>query len=244
VKRRFLLAGAALASAACLALLPAAASATVLATKYTPSYAGYYDVVSFNRGTVFAVVDVPNFTALVKVTSWIDAEIWLYSPEGTYKFVLGADPQTESTYQPKIMLGTTRVATCSGSFPQGSMVDDRVILSRNSSGHNVIDWSFDGAAPDCVLTLPSGFSYTKVAVIGAFSAKSFRMPSSAVTLASFHSVWLAFPPTEGANDESIDSYPHGKFIATSTGTQYGTVRAEPVTPLYGLRNGEFSVVIP
>ena len=142
MKRRFLLAGAALASAACLVLLPAAASATVLATKYTPSYAGYYDVVSFNRGTVFAVVDVSNFTALVKVTSWIDAEIWLYSPKGTYKFVLGADPQTESTYQPKIMLGTTRVATCSGSFPQGSMVDDRVILSRNSSGHNVIDWSW------------------------------------------------------------------------------------------------------
>jgi hypothetical protein len=241
--RRLLMTGAAFAAALSLALVPASASASVLATKYTPSYAGYYDVVSFNRGEVFAETNVPNFTALAKVTSWISAEIWLYSPKGTYKFVLGANPQTDSAYRPKIMLGTTRIATCSGSFPQASLVFDRVVLSRNSSGHNVIDWRFDGLAPDCVLTLPSGFSYTKVAVIGAFSAKTFRMPSSAVTLASFHSVWLAFPPTWGANDESIDSYPYGKFIATSTGTQYGTVRAKPVTP-YGLREGDFSVVIP
>lgn len=223
---------AAIAAALGLALVvPAAASASTLATKYTKNYAGYYATASFHGGTIVTTVTLPGFTALAKITNSVTSEIRLYSAQGEFDLQLTANPKTATAYKPKFLAKGVPVPCGTATFPPGDTVNEGVQLAGTSNdlGGDAIEWSlYDdaGRSGGCALPWSPTFSptYSKAAFVGSFNAATFRAPSSRVTLASFTETLLDL---YGTSVTRLAEYNHGKLIATSTATRSGTVRATP-----------------
>ena len=212
---------------------PAVASASTPATKYTPSYAGYYASMPLSGGAwedIQVTQYLPFFSSLGKITNGITSEIRVYSSVGEWDMQLGANPQTANAYGVKMEHGSTRI-NCSGSFfPQGDTVTVHVGVNFDGNEYPSLDysvWDSSGNLAVCggytTYSWP-GPNYSKIAFVGAFNAKSFRAPSSPVLLSSFSGIDMQ---TAGRSGTTLASYPCGKYIATSTGTATGLKRAVP-----------------
>ena len=231
--------------AACaVALIPATASAATTPTTYTKTYAGYYDNAPTAGGLIDATVNLPYFSSLAKVTNGITSEIRLSSSVGEWDMQLGANPQTATGYQIKMELGSKAMNCGGSSFPQGDTVTVNVAINYDSNDYPTLDfYAYDssGNSAYCggfVTRAWPGPSYSKVAFVGAYNAKTFHAPSSPVMLASFSNIDMGV----GLGGTAITSYPHGQYIATTTGTRTGTVRAKP-SALNSSGNA-FTVTIP
>jgi hypothetical protein len=247
-----------------LALIPAAASASTAPAStnpwpvtYTTSYAGYYGALvpppagQYESVYFQGTIALPLSSKLAKVTTGVTAEVRLTSPLGVSELQLGTDPETSTTWKPKMTYNGVPVACYDSSpFPQGDVVtfDGGVNTGIWTEDYPDIGIEFSDSAgryADCeTLTFGSTQSwfstpiYSKIAIVDAFNVKGFTLPASPVSAASWSS--LQVPTAAGQGFGSVTS--SGQYIATSTGTKAGKVREQPGAYSFGA--GGFTVTIP
>lgn len=225
------------------AFTPALASASTTPTTYTKSFAGYYLPEKITGGPVQLNLNLPDLTTLAKVTNGVTAEFRLISPSGEIDLQYGANPQTTSAYTSKVdVTGFTASIRAQGTYcnsiavhvPPGTQTWDIAIRQYGYNGDDtVIQWWSDivnggNAGYFCEIDLSSVPTFTKEAFVDAFNAKTFKAPTSPVALASFSQVTVdEYPPGSNPAGEPLAYWPHGKYVATSTGTASGTKRAVP-----------------
>lgn len=245
-------------AALAVAAIPAVASASTVPVTYTHSYAGYYanaasvagqfPVVAFQ-----ATVTLPYFSQLAKATTGVSEEVRLYSTQGVTSMQLGADPQTATAWKPKMEYnGSTQVACNGSAFPQGDVVtedggvnsgtftedypDIGIEFYDTAGRYAYCDYYPFGSTQDWFSTPP----YSRISFVDGFNVKGFHLPPSPVAATSFSAVSVFDNAT--SQTLPLGTYPHGKFIATSTGSGGGVVWERP-SALNSAGNG-FSAVLP
>lgn len=231
-----------------LALVPAAASATTTPTTYTKNYAGYYAISSnlINRSYSSFSATMPALPTLANYTTGVTSEVRLYSSQGQLDMQVGADPQIvspsiwrtrfeQSGFGTAIQAEVTAVnKTCfaelsAGTFPEAVYINQ----PGYNNGDTIVDWYFNSGG--CEIDFNSVVKFTKIAFVGAFNVSGFHPSSSPVLLTSFSGISIDGLCT-------VATCPHGKYVATSTGTATGTKRAVPSA--LNSTGGAFSVSIP
>jgi hypothetical protein len=234
-------------------VLPTAASASIT-TVYTKDYAGYYAKTTLNpRGNLTVTTALPPLSSLAKYTVDVMSEIRLHSSTGgviTLK-IYGNTYYASSWpyYNPSFDVSgfgsqaTLNADLCdenvfadtylaSGSYPQDVYVNN----PGYNDGNTTVDWTLGNTS--CEVDFSSVIKFTKVAMVGTIYRSGFTRPSSAVTLTGFSGVSIP----NGSQNGTFTSYPHGRYVATSTGTSSGTVYAKP--SLLSSGGSAFSVILP
>jgi hypothetical protein len=241
------------AAAAAVAMIPAAASASNNATTYTKSYSGYYAAGNIGSDWTYTVY-LPRLSTLAKITNGVTSEARLASNYGTFTFQLGANPQTQSAWTIKLESTNSYPSGCfeqtggtvPPSFPGGDTVNVSLFIN-DSNDSSVIDAYYSDAAGTsywCEINPggnPNGGiwpTYTKISFVNAFNPKSLRAPASPVLLGSFSGI----SNPGNSTGPGFTQYPYGRYVATSTGTATGIVRAKPSA--LDSTGGGFTVSIP
>jgi hypothetical protein len=234
-------------------LLPATASATTsVPVTYTKSYAGYSSAaLSAIGGGVYVInadLFLPPLGTLAKVTNGVTAEIRVSSSVGLWEFQLGANPQTQTAFHLKLEHNGSVVGSCGGNpipSANGNEMSMQVRINYDSNDYpGVVVEASDssGNFATCwdgrVAAAWPGPSYSKVYFVDGFNVASYHKPASPVGLAEFMDLGFQQGDTPAGMPAN---YPLRKFVATSTGTSYGTVRARPGTLDL---NDNFGVTMP
>jgi len=229
-----------------------ASAGTTRPTIYTHSYAGYYLPGKFTGGPVTANVTLPALAPLAPVTSGVTAEFRLAGPAGTINLQFGTNPQNNDVYASKVEVAgftasvRTQAASCNATPQYADPGTQGWYIAIRQYGYNgddtVVQWYSD-TGYICELDFSSIPTFTRESLVSAFNVKTFKTPASPVPLASFSQVSVyQYPPGTATGGEPISYWPHGKDIATSTGTATGTVRAVP-SALNSTGDG-FTVTVP
>jgi len=248
-----LLAAVAAAGALAVASVLPASATTVRPTVYTRSYAGYYLPGKFIGGPVAANVVLPALEPLAPVTSGVTAEFRLASPAGAINLQFGTNPQNNDVYASKVEASgftasvRSQAAACNVTpqFADPGTTQAWYIAIRQY-GYNgddtVVQW-WDNNAFLCEIDFSNVPTFTRESFVSAFNVKTFKAPASPVRLGSFSQVSVyQYPPGTATGGKPISYWPHGKDIATSTGTGTGVKRAVP-SALNSTGDG-FTVTLP